>query len=54
MSMGAKKTIDVIGLFNGSSLIEKEFKVTQGSQIVEISFSLVRDDWLPINDFMVI
>lgn len=53
-SQGWQKTIDVLGLFTGELSIEKEFEVPLGSEQVEMSFSLVRNDWLPLNDFLMV
>lgn len=53
-SFGSKKTVDVLGFFQGTYSMEKSFPVAQGSEIFELSFSLVRSQWLPFHDFMMI
>lgn len=54
LSIGRKKTVDVLGLFEGSISVEKEFLVPVGADVLELSFSLLRDEWLPLNDFLMI
>ena len=35
-------------------MIEKTFKVDPQSQIFEISFNILHDEWLPFNDFLIV
>jgi hypothetical protein len=35
-------------------MLEKTFPVSSSSQLFELSFNLLRDEWMPFNDFLLI
>lgn len=35
-------------------MLEKTFPIDSNSQILSLSFNLLRDEWMPFNDFLVI
>lgn len=49
-----KRTIDVLGLYSGVTMLEKTFPIDSNSQILSLSFNLLRDEWMPFNDFLLI
>jgi hypothetical protein len=53
-STTGKKYIDVLGLFSGVTMLEKTFQVNNNSQLFELSFNLIRDEWMPFNDFLLV
>ena len=53
-SPSGKKYIDALGLFGGVTMLEKTFPVDNSSQVLELSFNLLRDEWMPFNDFLLI
>ena len=54
MSLGYRKTIDILGFFDGGSSIEKEFVIPPGTSQLDLSFSLVRSEWIPLSDFLMV
>jgi hypothetical protein len=54
LSFGSKQIIDVIGFFQTSESIEKEFLVPQQTELIYLSFTLVRDQWVPFSDFLLV
>jgi hypothetical protein len=52
--LGRRQAIDVIGIFFQIQSISRAFKVSAGLDIYEVSFNLIRDVWMPFNDFLII
>lgn len=49
-----KRTIDILGLYSGVTMLEKTFPIDRNSQVISLSFNLLRDEWMPFNDFLLI
>jgi hypothetical protein len=48
------KYIDALGFYSGVEMLEKTFAVDPSSSVMELSFNLLHDEWLPFNDFLII
>ena len=46
--------IDVLGMFSGVEMLEKTFSVGSNVQLLELSFNMLHDEWLPFNDFLIV
>jgi hypothetical protein len=44
----------VLGMFSGVEMLEKTFSVGSNVQLLELSFNMLHDEWLPFNDFLIV
>ena len=35
-------------------MVDKTFKVDPSSELFEVSFNILHDEWLPFNDFLIV
>jgi hypothetical protein len=43
-----------MGTFSGVTSLSKTFPVSQGEAVYMLSFNLLRDEWMPFNDFLMV
>lgn len=51
---GKRKVVDVLGVFEGVTTVSKDFTVPPGQEVYFLSFNLLRDEWMPFSDFLML